>query len=137
MHGCARNQKPKMKTIKALSPRAVQVHVASQDITAVYGVPRYVNLSVSNGKPTTTLTLTLENAEQDEAVMATLWYPYAGLKEYEGQEIVFFAAKRRGISIVKSAGGMSWLWITNTAAIFPKDMFVAHMQTKKAKVDFL
>jgi hypothetical protein len=122
-----------MKTIKALSPSAVQMHVASQDITAVYGVPVDISLSISNGKPTTTFTFHL----YDQAVKATLWYPYAGLKEYEDQEIVFFAAKRRGISIVKSAGGMSWLWITNTAAIFPKDMFVAHMQTKKAKVDFL
>jgi hypothetical protein len=131
-----------MKTIKALSPRAVQVHVASQDITAVYGVPQHISLTITNGKPTTTFTLADATSNDQkigtiDRVMATLWYPYAGLKEYEGQEIVFFAAKRRGISIVKSAGGMSWLWITNTAAIFPKDMFVAHMQTKKAKVDFL
>lgn len=122
-----------MKTIKALSPQAVQSHVASQDITAVYGVPQHIAFTITNSKPATTFTLT----NGDEAVKATLWYPYAGLKEYEGKEIVFFAAKRRGISIVKSAVGMSWLWITNTAAIFPKDMFVAHMQTKKAKVDFL
>lgn len=123
-----------MKTITVLSPPLIQAHVAAQDIRAIYGKPRNIRLASCNGKKITSFTLL--NEDNSSGVQCTLWYPFAGFMEYAEKEIVFFASKRKGISIVKGAGGSSWLWITEAAALFPKNMFVAHMQTKDTEVKF-
>jgi hypothetical protein len=123
-----------MKNVKALSPSLLRALVPTQDIKAIYGKPKSIKLYTCNGSPVTTFTF--YDIDERSGVQATLWYPSLGLSKYEGQEIVFYASQRRGISIVKSAGGSSWLWITESAAVFPKEMFKDHMATKKTEVYF-
>lgn len=124
----------KMKTIKVLTPQAIKRHVASQSIKAVCGVLRLPNPQQFRRTP-----FLLYSGVCAAWVYCTAFDFKSPLADYEGKEVVFFAPRSRGLSIVdaQSGSGTKYLWVTGSCAIFTKDMFEAHMAIKKTTVEYV
>lgn len=123
-----------MKTIKVLTPQAIKRHVASQSIKAVSGV-----LNITEPQQYRRSHFTLFLPDEPTWVYCKAFDFKSPLADYQGKEVVFFAPRSRGLSIVdaQSGSGTKYLWVTGSCAIFTKDMFEAHMAIKKTTVEYV
>lgn len=123
-----------MKTIKVLTPQAIKRHVASQSIKAVCGA-----LELKQAMLQRRTQFILASNRYATWVYCTAFDFKTPLADYEGKEVVFFAPRSRGLSIVdaQSGSGTKYLWVTGSCSIFTKDMFEAHMAIKKTTVEYV
>ncbi len=122
-----------MKTIKVLTPQAIKRHAASQSIKAVCGILDMTEPQFRRMK------FRLLDGDKATWVYCTAFDFKTPLADYQGKEVIFFAPRSRGISIVdaQSGSGTKYLWVTGSCAIFTKDMFEAHMALKKTTVEYV
>jgi hypothetical protein len=122
-----------MKTIKVLTPQVIKRHVASQNIKAISGF-----LSLNTPQQYRRTPFRLISEDKMSWVYCTAFDFTSPLADFHDKEVVFYAPRSRGISVVDAHNGNGkFVWVTGSSAIFLKEMFDAHMATKKQNVEYV